>query len=346
MMVIFNPAAPKDEIERLRALLLTCGCEVRQSSFAGRYLLLAEREWPEPPIDLVSQLRASEHVESVIHPGKPYSLVAKESKSKRSVVAAGFAIFGGEEPPALIAGPCTVEDEQTLLEIARAVKTAGATGLRGGAFKPATSPYSFQGHGERALAALRRVADETQLAAVTEVMDTRLVETVSQYADIVQVGARNMQNFDLLKEVGRQDKPVLLKRSMASTIDEWLCAAEYIAREGNERIILCERGIRTFERATRNTLDVSAVPIVKSLSHLPVIVDPSHAAGTRKLVLPLSLAAVAAGADGLIVEVHTSPERAIKDGSQTINTEEFALLASVAESIARTVRGESRVEVL
>jgi 3-deoxy-7-phosphoheptulonate synthase len=305
-------------------------------------VLLADRFWSSPPTDLISQLGASDHVDRVIHTGKPYQMVSLETRASRSRIPFGSTEFGGAEPT-LIAGPCTVVDDGTLLTTAKSIKAAGATGLRGGAYKPATSPYSFQGLGEDALRLLRSVADEVGLGVVTEVMDSRRVDEVARYADILQIGARNMQNFDLLREVGRQRKPVLLKRAMSATIDEWLCAAEYIAREGNEAIILCERGIRTFERATRTTLDVSAIAVARTLTHLPIIADPSHAAGYRRFVKPLALAAIAAGADGLIIEVHPHPEQAIKDGAQTVSTTEFADIAELVRrvSIATRAHGDA-----
>ncbi|MBC7294705.1 MAG: 3-deoxy-7-phosphoheptulonate synthase, partial [Thermoleophilia bacterium] len=228
----------------------------------------------------------------------------------------------------LIAGPCSVESREQLLTAARACKEAGATMLRGGAFKPRTSPYAFQGLGVEGLRILAEAREVTGLPVVTELMDPRHLDDVASYADVIQIGARNMQNFQLLSAVGTVDKPVLLKRGLAATVDELLMAAEYIAKEGNEKVILCERGIRTFEVATRNTLDISAIPVIKQRSHLPVIVDPSHAAGKADLVEPLSLAALAAGADGLIIEVHPDPELALSDGGQSLDPAQFARLAA------------------
>ena len=248
----------------------------------------------------------------------------------------------GARELAIIAGPCSVEGSEMLLETAQAVKESGATMLRGGAYKPRTSPYAFQGMGEAGLELLAATRRETGLPAVTEVMDTRQVEMVACYADVLQIGARNMQNFPLLAEVGRADKPVLLKRGLSATIKEFLMAAEYVMAAGNHRVILCERGIRTFETATRNTLDVGAIPVLKEETHLPVIVDPSHAGGRAALVPPLAFAAIAAGADGLIVEVHPRPEEAKSDGEQSLKLEEFAelmrRLAGFAEAAGRVVR--------
>jgi 3-deoxy-7-phosphoheptulonate synthase len=236
-----------------------------------------------------------------------------------------------------MAGPCSVEGERQVFTIAAAVARAGATVMRGGAYKPRTSPYSFQGLGEEGLKLLRRAADAHGLAVVSEVMDTQQVGLVARYADILQVGARNMQNFPLLKEVGHADKPVLLKRGLAATIEEWLMSAEHILSQGNSQVILCERGIRTFETYTRNTLDLTAVPVVKELSHLPVIVDPSHGTGIRDKVAPMARAAVAAGADGLLIEVHHDPDRALSDGAQSLRTAQFAELVGQIRTIAEVL---------
>lgn len=237
----------------------------------------------------------------------------------------GSVVIGGREK-VIIAGPCAIESREQFLATARAVKEAGAQVLRGGAYKPRTSPYCFQGLGKEGLEIIRQAREETGLLAVTEVTDTRDVETVGQYVDILQLGSRNMQNFQLLLEVGRAGCPVLLKRGMSSTIEEWLLAAEYIMSQGNHRVILCERGIRTFETLTRNTLDLNAVPLVKLLSHLPVLVDPSHGTGLRELVPAMGKAALAAGADGLVVEVHVEPDRALVDGPQSLDPGEFRRL--------------------
>lgn len=247
--------------------------------------------------------------------------------------------FGGKEI-IVIAGPCAVENKEQLTETARWVTSEGARVLRGGAFKPRTSPYSFQGLGEEGLKLLLNAKEETGLPIVTEVMDTRQVELVSQYADMLQVGSRNMQNYPLLKEVGMSGKPILLKRGMMATVEEFLLAAEYILNQGNENVVLCERGIRTFETSTRNTLDLSAVPMLKHLSHLPVIVDPSHGTGIRWMVPVMARAAVAAGADGLIMEVHYHPENALCDGQQSLNLEEFGTMMNDLRKIALAVGRE------
>ncbi len=279
-------------------------------------------------------------VEQVIPVLAPYRLVSREFKPDNSVVTVnGRAVFGGKKV-SVIAGPCAIESFEMLRSIAAKIKAAGATALRGGAFKPRTSPYDFQGLGEEGLKYLCQVGDEFGLATVTEVMDTRDVEMVSRYADVLQIGARNMQNFSLLREVGKTQKIVLLKRGASATVKEWLMSAEYIVSNGNFNVIMCERGIRTFETETRNTLDINAVAAVKQKSHLPVIVDPSHATGRWGLVASASRAAVAAGADGLIIEVHENPEEALSDGSQSLIPENFKTLMEDLKRIAAAVDRE------
>ncbi len=280
-----------------------------------------------------------------VHPVlKPYKLASLEFSAAPTVVPVGRAGLGSDEV-VVVAGPCSVEGLEMLQDTARHVASRGARALRGGAFKPRTSPYSFQGMGEDGLKMLAEVRAETGLPVVTEVMDTRQVEMVASYADVLQVGARNMQNFSLLTEVGRIRRPVLLKRGMAATTADLLLAAEYVMSQGNPNVILCERGIRTFETATRNTFDLAAIPVLKRETHLPVLADPSHAGGRRDLVGPLSFAAVAAGADGLIVEVHPDPERASSDGEQSLTFEEFSdLMAGLAPFVAaagRTLASEA-----
>ena len=280
-------------------------------------------------------------VERVFRILKPYKLAGRDFHPHDTIVPINGCSIGGESL-IIMAGPCAVESREQLLETAHAVKDAGASILRAGAFKPRTSPYSFQGLGEKALEMLVEAKSETGLAIITEVVAPELVPLVSQYADILQVGTRNMQNYSLLHAVGESGKPVLLKRGMMSTIEELLMATEYILSHGNYRVALCERGIRTFETSTRNTLDISAVPVLKQLTHLPVIVDPSHASGHWELVTPLAMAAVAAGADGLMVEVHPNPDRALSDGSQSLRPERFAELVrkvrAVAEAVGRRVQ--------
>ncbi len=271
-------------------------------------------------------------VAEAIPVSKPYKLVSRETKPDNTIVEIRGCRVGGNEL-ALCAGPCSVESREQILASARAVKAAGAQLLRGGAYKPRTSPYSFQGLGEEGLKYLAEARAETGLGIVTEAMDTETFELVEEYADCIQIGARNMQNFALLRRAGRTRKPVLLKRGMSSTLDEFLMAAEYILAEGNYNVILCERGVRTFADHTRNTLDLSVVPAVRTLSHLPIIVDPSHGTGKRDKVKPMALAAVAAGAAGLIVEVHPHPELALSDGYQTLDPAQFASLADDCRAI-------------
>jgi 3-deoxy-7-phosphoheptulonate synthase len=284
-------------------------------------------------------------VESVMPVEKPYKLASRAYSTGPTIIPLGEGTVGNGEF-AVIAGPCSVEGRDMLLETGNAVKEAGAIALRGGAFKPRTSPYAFRGLGVEALELLAEARERTGLPVVTEVMDTRHVELVGRYADVLQVGARNMQNFSLLSEVGESDKPVLLKRGMSATIEDFLLAAEYVLSCGNKRVMLCERGIRTFERATRNTLDIGAIPVLKAETHLPVLVDPSHAAGRRDLVLPLALAAVAVGADGLLVEVHPDPDRARSDGDQSLNPPQFAAMMSDVMALREIVTLRRRAALI
>ena len=283
----------------------------------------------------VTPLEVFPGVERVMPVLAPYKLVSREFRAEDSIIDLGKGVKVGGKKIAVMAGPCAIENIETLRQIAEAVKKAGATVLRGGAFKPRTSPYSFQGLGEEGLKMLKQVGDEFNLVTVSEVMDTRDVGLVTRYVDVLQIGARNMQNFNLLKEVGMTKKPVLLKRGLSSTVKEMLMSAEYILAGGNFNVMLCERGIRTFEDSTRNTLDISAVPVVKQLSHLPIVVDPSHAAGKWGLVGPLAKAAVAIGSDGLIIEVHQSPEDAMSDGAQSLIPSNFASLMNELKILAK-----------
>ena len=281
-------------------------------------------------------LEALPGVENVMPILKPYKLVSRDFHNEPSVIdVCGVKI--GENTVQVIAGPCSVESEDTLIDCAIKVKEAGATILRGGAFKPRTSPYAFQGLGVEGLKLLAEARKRTGLPIISELMDPRDTEVVCEYVDIIQIGARNMQNFRLLSEVGKARKPVLLKRGLSATIKEFLMSAEYIAAEGNSQIILCERGIRTFETATRNTLDLSAIPVLKEETHLPVFVDPSHAVGIWSLVAPLSMAAVAVGADGLMIEVHSDPENALCDGAQSLKPAKFATLMGDARKVALSI---------
>ncbi len=278
-------------------------------------------------------LQQMEGVEKLVPIMKPYKLVSREGRDENTIINVRGVSIGGNSI-VIMSGPCAIETRDQLLTAARQVKAAGGHIIRGGAFKPRTSPYSFQGLEEEGLMILQEASQETGLPVITEVIDERSLHLSMDYVDIIQIGARNMQNFRLLKAVGQIDKPILLKRGMSATIEEWLMAAEYIMSEGNWKVILCERGIRTFETATRNTLDLSAVPMVKRLSHLPVIVDPSHATGDRQLVLPMSLAAVAAGADGLILEMHPEPAKALSDGPQSLTPEGLEHLMNNLHKIA------------
>ena len=275
-------------------------------------------------------------VDDVVPISRPHKLAGREFQPQDSVIKVGDVTIGGETL-VVIAGPCAVETEEQLLQSARAVKAAGANILRGGAFKPSTSPYSFRGLGKDGLVLLAQARRETGMPVITEVMAPHDVELVLRYADILQVGARNMQNFTLLDEVGKSQMPVMLKRGLSATIQEWLLSAEYILAQGNRQVMLCERGIRTFETYTRNTMDISAIPIIKKLSHLPIIADPSHGTGKWHLVTPVSLAAVAAGADGIMVEVHPSPEHALKDGAQSLTFENFQQLMAQVVPVAASV---------
>jgi 3-deoxy-7-phosphoheptulonate synthase len=341
MIVEFLPGAPRVAVERIRSLLLTEGCDVTEV-LAGRVvILIADRHWPTPPLDLMSQLKANDWISDVR--GLDTLLPKVGGSATKPIVVRGVS-FGGDDL-ALIAGPCTVEGYETLLLTAQAVRQSGARFLRGGAFKPTTSPYSHQGGREEALQALAAVRKEVDIGVVTEVMSPAQVDRVAEVADILQIGARNMQNFDLLREVGQLGAPVLLKRGFGATLDEWLNAAEHIAVAGSERIILCERGVRSFDPLLRASLDVSGIAAARTRTHLPVIADPSHAAGVRRFVEPLALAAVAAGAVGLMVEVHPDPESSVKDGAQTLDLDSFARLARLARAIWGAIRGELHADL-
>ena len=333
MMVVMREGASAEQIAHVVARIEEVG--------AGAYVSQGERVTIIGAIGDREELtalpiEAFAGVDRVVAILKPYKLVSREFRPADTVIdVRGRKIGGGHF--ALIAGPCSVETPDQVMAAAIAAKAAGATMMRGGAFKPRTSPYAFQGLGREGLELLAEAREQTGLPIVTELMDPRDLDVVLEYADVIQIGARNMQNFQLLSEVGKVDKPVLLKRGQSATVEELLMAAEYVVKEGNRDVILCERGIRTFEPSTRNTLDISAVPVIKLASHLPVIVDPSHSAGRLDLVLPLSLAAIAAGADGVIVETHPNPELALCDGPQSLPSAAFGEYASrVAELVAFT----------
>jgi 3-deoxy-7-phosphoheptulonate synthase len=283
--------------------------------------------------------RAASGVENVVRIVKPFKLASREFRKENTTIIVRGVAIGGKTIP-VMAGPCAVENRTVLTGIAEKVKAAGAAFLRGGAFKPRTSPYAFQGLGEEGLKYLAEAREKTGLPIITEIMDPRDMEVINAYTDIIQIGARNMQNFRLLLEVGASDKPVLLKRGLSSTIKEWLMSAEYIMSRGNHNVMLCERGIRTFETATRNTLDLSAVPVLKQLTHLPVVVDPSHGVGKRDLVPSMAKAAIAAGADALIIEVHSNPEEAMSDGDQSLKPDQFERLMRELKPIAEAIGRE------
>jgi len=333
MVVVMDVRASAEQVRAVVSRLEELGFKAHLIHGVKRIVIGAVGD--RRPADM-RELELIPGVERVVPIMKPYKLVSREAREADSLIAVGGTVIGGSEL-VVCAGPCAVESREQLLTAARLVKEAGARLLRGGAFKPRTSPYSFQGLEEKGLRLLAEAAAETGLATVTEVVDGYSLDMAAQYVDVLQIGARNMQNFRLLQLAGRAGKPVLLKRGLSATIEEWLMAAEYIVSEGNEKVILCERGIRTFENATRNTLDLSAVPLVKSLSHLPVIVDPSHATGDRRLVAPMARAAVAAGADGLIVEVHPDPARALCDGQQSLTPAQFAAMMQELRAVAAAV---------
>lgn len=286
---------------------------------------------------ILQSLEVLDGVEAVISILKPYKLASKEVKREKTIISVGDVSIGGSEL-VIIAGPCAVEDEEQIIKTAVAVKSLGAHILRGGAYKPRTSPYAFQGLGEEGLKLIKKAGERVKMPVVTEVVNPEHVDLVCKCVDILQIGTRNAQNFELLKRVGQANKPVILKRGMSMTIKEWLMSAEYIMSEGNMNVILCERGIRTFETATRNTLDLSAIAVLKEETHLPVIVDPSHATGHAKYVLPMALAAVSAGADGLMIEVHPYPEKAFSDGPQSLNFDAFGKLTEKVKKLVEIIK--------
>lgn len=328
MIAVLKHGTTPTQLDQLVAWLKRMDLDVHITEGAEDTVLGLIGDTSRVDMDLLGSL---DIVRSVKRVSEPYKQVNRKFHPLDSIIEVGPAKIGGGHF-AMIAGPCSVESEDQIIGVARAVKAAGATVLRGGAYKPRTSPYAFQGLGTQGLELLRAAREATGLPICTELMDLRHLEEFHDI-DMIQIGARNMQNFDLLKEVGKTDKPILLKRGLSSTIQEWLMSAEYIMSEGNERIILCERGIRTYETATRNTLDLSCVPILHELSHLPVVVDPSHATGKAKLVSPMAVAAAASGADGLMIEVHNDPAHALCDGAQSLTPDQFAVLAGKVNRI-------------
>ncbi len=334
MIVVLRPDATEEQINHILEKIEKLGLKPHVSKGTERTII--GLIGPEDVLR-VTPLEVFPGVEKVIPVLAPYKLVSREFHPADSVIDLGKGVKIGDKKIVVMAGPCAVESRDLLYEIAREIKNSGVTVLRGGAFKPRSSPYSFQGLGEEGLKYLNEVGRELGMVTITEVMDPRDVDLVARYVDVFQIGARNMQNFNLLKEVGSTKKPVLLKRGLSSTVKELLMSAEYILSGGNFNLILCERGIRTFEDYTRNTLDVSSIPAVKQLSHLPIIADPSHAAGKWGLVSPLAKAAVAAGADGLIIEVHSRPEEALSDGAQSLLPSNFAILMKELKVLARAI---------
>ncbi len=329
MIVVMNKHASEDDLMRVVEFIEERGARTHISR--GRQKTIIGVIGDKTNIQK-EQLRVFPGVEEVVSILKPYKLVSREFHPENTIVTvSGVSIGNGQ--PAVIAGPCSVESEQQIIEIAREVKRRGAHLLRGGAYKPRTSPYSFQGLGEEGLKLLQKAKEETGLGIVTEVLEPNDVPLVAEYADMLQIGARNMQNYQLLKAVGKCKKPVLLKRGMSATLTEFLLSAEYILSEGNAQVVLCERGIRTFVEYTRNTLDLNIVPMVKQVSHLPIIVDPSHGTGKRELVAAMAIAGIAAGADGLIIEVHTHPEMSWSDADQTLSPDEFGRLMKRVNSL-------------
>ncbi len=333
MMVIMQVDSRDEDIQAIQEHLHKRGLEGQINRGVERTVIgVLGNTYPE----LRDELELLPGVREVVPISRPYKLSSREFQPESTTFKVGPVTIGGGEL-VIMAGPCSVESEEQVMDTARAVKEAGGNILRGGAFKPRSSPYSFRGLGEEGLKYLANARDETGLPIITEVMDTRDVELVSRYADILQIGARNMQNFALLDEVGRSGKPTMLKRSFSATYEDWLLAAEYVLSAGNRQLMLCERGIRTFETYTRNTMDIAAIPAIKRLSHLPIIADPSHGTGKWYLVTPVALAAVAAGADGLQVEVHPNPDTALSDGAQSLNFENFQRLTTLVMAVRKAI---------
>jgi len=338
-IIVLRQDATEEDMRHVVKKLESRGLRVHLSTGTERTIIGVIGDTSKITEEEEDAFRAASGVENVLRILKPYKLASREFRKENTEINVRGVVIGGKKIP-VMAGPCAVENKTVLTAIAEKVKAGGAAFLRGGAYKPRTSPYSFQGLGEEGLEYLAEARERTGLPVVTEIMDPRDLDAIVKYSDIIQIGARNMQNFRLLLEVGSAQKPVLLKRGLSSTIKEWLMSAEYIMSRGNHEVMLCERGIRTFETATRNTLDLSAVPVLKQLTHLPVVVDPSHGVGKRDLVAPMAKAAVAAGADALIIEVHTNPEEAMSDGEQSLKPEHFEKLMKELKPIAQAVGRE------
>jgi 3-deoxy-7-phosphoheptulonate synthase len=338
MLIVMRHGAPEEDIRRVVVTIEEMGYQARP--MPGKQRTTVGLVGNDGRVD-GSRLAALPGVQEIIHVTKPYKQVSREWKADPTIVRLPAGLSVGGDEVVVMAGPCSVESERQILDAARAVREAGATVLRAGAFKPRSSPYSFQGLGRAGLKLLARAREETGLLIVTEVMDGEDMDSVVEVADIIQIGARNMQNYSLLKRAGRAGKPILLKRGLAATIQELLLSAEYILVAGNPNVILCERGVRGFDPATRNLFDLSAVAVVHGLSHLPIVADPSHGTGHRAMVIPMARAAVAAGADGLLIEVHPNPDRALSDGAQSLYPEQFERLMKevrlIAEAIGRRV---------
>jgi 3-deoxy-7-phosphoheptulonate synthase len=338
-IIVLKPTATEEDIRRIVKKLESRGLGVNISKGTERTVIGVIGDTSKIGEDEEDAIRVMPGIEDVMRILKPYKLASRDFRSEDTTIDIRGNIIGGKKIQ-VMAGPCAVENKTMIISIAEKVREAGASFLRGGAFKPRTSPYSFQGLGEEGLRYLAEARKKTGLPVVTELMDPRDIEVILKYTDIVQIGTRNMQNFRLLIEVGTCDKPILLKRGFSATIKEWLMSAEYIMSRGNQKIILCERGVRTFETATRNTLDISAIPVLKQLTHLPVVVDPSHGVGKWELVAPMSKAAIAAGADGLLIEVHINPEEALSDGEQSLKPDYFKKLMNELKPIATAVGRE------
>lgn len=338
-IIVLNPDTSEEDIRHIIKKLESKGLNGNLIQGTERTIIGVIGDTSKVTEEEEDAIKVMTGVENIVRITKPYKLASRDFKKENTEIMVKDTLIGGRKIQ-VIAGPCAVENRAILMGIAEKVKEAGATFLRGGAYKPRTSPYTFQGLGEEGLRYLADSSKKTGLPVVTEIMDPRDLEGIIKYSDIIQIGARNMQNFRLLLEVGSVDKPVLLKRGLSSTIKEWLMSAEYIMSRGNHNVLLCERGIRTFETATRNTLDLSAVPVLKQLTHLPVVVDPSHGVGKWDLVGPMAKAAVAAGADALIIEVHTNPEEAFSDGEQSLRPDQFAKLMQELKPVAAAVGRE------
>jgi 3-deoxy-7-phosphoheptulonate synthase len=334
MIVICEAKATEEQINSVQQKIRDAGLEVHRSDGAEYTVVGVVGDIKRLDAGAIQVMPG---VREVVRVSSPYKLASREFHPEDTIVRIGENCQIGGMDVAVMAGPCAVENDEQIEACAGFVASSGAQILRGGAYKPRSSPYSFQGLEEEGLKKMRRAADRHGLAVVTEVMSSEQIPTVAEYADLLQVGARNMQNYQLLKDLGHAGKPVLLKRGMSATIQEWLMSAEYILNAGNPDVVLCERGIRTFETATRNTLDLSAIPVIKQISHLPIIADPSHGVGIRRYVAPMTRAAIAAGADGVIIEVHPDPDKALSDGPQSLTFEEFSLLMNRGKIIATTI---------